>query len=42
LPGLHEIEIEIRSELKKVEHLIQHLPMLGGDAKARFYFYVRP
>jgi hypothetical protein len=35
LAGLHEIEIEIGFYAKDRQHLIKHLPVLGGDANER-------
>ncbi len=38
LPRLHQVQIEIRHNTECVQHLIQHAPMLGGDA----YLYRKP
>ena len=35
LPRLHEVEVVFRRNIKQRQHLIQHLPVLGGDADAR-------
>jgi len=32
LPRLHQVQIEIGLDAEDVEHLVEHLPVLGGDA----------
>ena len=32
LRGLHQVQVEVRLDEKEVEHLVQHLAMLGRDA----------
>ncbi len=32
LSGLHDVQVVVRHNGKKIQHLVQHLPMLGGDA----------
>ena len=32
LSGLHEVQVYVRGDLKQLQHLIQHLSVLRGDA----------
>ena len=32
LPGLHDVQIKVGLELEHIQHGVQHLPVLGGDA----------
>ena len=32
LPGHHEIEVDVGLEIEDFEHLVEHRPVLGGDA----------
>ena len=35
LPRGHDVEVEVRAEAEEVEHLVEHLAVLGGDAEPR-------
>ena len=32
LSGLHDVQIVLRHDVEQIEHLVQHLPVLRGDA----------
>jgi hypothetical protein len=32
----HQVQVVVRLDLEQVQHLVEHLPVLGGDADARF------
>src|SRR3977135_2173405 len=42
LASAHEIEIEIGNDVKQREHLIEHLPVLGGHTHTWFVTRVHP
>ena len=35
LPWLHDVQIVVGLQLKDLQHAVQHLPVLGGDAADR-------
>ena len=35
LPRGHDVEVEVGDEPEEVEHLVEHLAVLGGDAEPR-------
>ena len=39
LGRLHDIQIVIRGDLESLQHLIQHFPVLGGDADNALHFF---
>ena len=39
LPLLHDVQVEVRLDLEDPEHLVQHLPMLPGDAHNRLKLF---
>ena len=36
LVGAHQVEVDVGGDLEQVEHLVEHLAVLGGDANQRF------
>ena len=36
LAGLHNVQVIVRHNLKGIQHLVQHLPVLGSDAHQGF------
>ena len=41
LPLTHDVQIVIRLNIKYIQHLVQHLPMLSRDAYNRLEFRVK-
>ncbi len=38
LPMLHQVQVIVSLDIKPLHHLVQHLPVLGGDGYYRFKF----